>query len=237
MVAPGTQGAVHNFRKLAVWQRSHRLSVDLIRGTAGFSGPGRFALGGQVAKTAISVPSNIAEGAGRHSAREFRRFLTIALGSAYELEAQLLIAQDLHTIDDAAASRFLHELGEIQRMLHGLRASPHLRNPFRPVSCLPSCVSRLSRASARQKGRALADSGSVRAVLGPMRIRADGGPGSHLLASTPVTGRGRERPIGWSGMVRVHGRDGGGSLRPRRAEHPPLCPPKYGALNGWEQLV
>jgi four helix bundle protein len=115
---------VHDFRQLMVWQRSYLLSTQLVDAAGRFRGPGRYALGDQITRSSISVPSNIAEGAGRGSERDFRRFLGIALGSAYELETQVGIARDIGLLDRASASGHLSELNEIQRMLHGLRNRP-----------------------------------------------------------------------------------------------------------------
>lgn len=115
---------VHDFRQLLVWQRSYRLSTRLVDTAGQFRGPARYALGNQITRASISVPSNIAEGAGRGSEREFRRFLRIALGSAYELETQVGIAHDIGLIDETHASDLLSELTEIQRMLHRLRNRP-----------------------------------------------------------------------------------------------------------------
>ena len=114
---------VHDFKRLVVWQRAYALSRDLIPLTGRFVGPARFALGDQIARAAISVPSNIAEGAGRASTRDFQRFLTIALGSSFELETQIMLARDLALVPDKTAAHYLTELGEIQRMLHGLRSN------------------------------------------------------------------------------------------------------------------
>lgn len=114
---------MHDFKRLAVWQRSYELSLEFIQVAARLTGPARFALGDQITRAAISIPSNIAEGASRQSPKDFRRFITIALGSAYELETQILLGRDLSLIGEAAATRHLRELSEIQRMLHGLRTS------------------------------------------------------------------------------------------------------------------
>ncbi len=114
---------VHDFKRLVVWQRSFSLARDLIPLTDRFAGPARFALRDQIVRAAISVPSNIAEGAARASTKDFRRFLTIALGSSYELETQVILARDLGLLSDRAATDRLAELGEIQRMLHGLRSN------------------------------------------------------------------------------------------------------------------
>ncbi|MEA3502727.1 MAG: four helix bundle protein [Actinomycetota bacterium] len=115
---------MHDFRQLLVWQRSYRLSTQLVEAAGRFEGPARDALGDQVTRASISVPSDIAEGAGRGSEREFRRFLGIALGSAYELETQVGIARDIGLLDRDHALGHLSELGEIQRMLHRLRNRP-----------------------------------------------------------------------------------------------------------------
>lgn len=114
---------MHDFKRLVVWQRAYALSCNLIPLTGRFVGPARFALADQIARAAISVPSNIAEGAGRSSTRDFRRFLTIALGSSYELETQIMLARDLALVPDKTAAGYLTELSEIQRMLHGLRSN------------------------------------------------------------------------------------------------------------------
>jgi four helix bundle protein len=89
----------------------------------GFDGPARFALGDQITRAAISVPSNIAAGSGRGSNKEFKRFLSIALGSAYELDTQIRLARDLGLMTGDSASRHLREVDEIERMLHRLRTN------------------------------------------------------------------------------------------------------------------
>ncbi len=115
---------VHDFKRLRVWQRSLRLSIELIDAARRFRGPERYSIGDQITRASVSIPSNIAEGAGRRSQRDFQRFLGIALGSAYELETQILIARDIGLFDKNQASDHLSELSEIQRMLHSLRNRP-----------------------------------------------------------------------------------------------------------------
>ena len=114
---------MHNFKRLTVWQRAYRLSLELMKEAGGFDGPARFALGDQITRAAISVPSNIAEGSGRGSNKEFKRFLSIALGSAYELDTQIRLARDLGLMTGDSASRHLREVDEIERMLHRLRTN------------------------------------------------------------------------------------------------------------------
>jgi four helix bundle protein len=76
----------NGFRDLLVWQKSMQLAVEIYRLTKDFPGEEIYGLTSQIRRSAISVPSNIAEGHGRLSAGEFRQFLGIARGSTYELQ-------------------------------------------------------------------------------------------------------------------------------------------------------
>ncbi len=114
---------MRNFRNLDVRQRAHRLALDTHRMADGFTGRHRFGLGDQITRAAMSVPANIAEGAGRESVKEFRRFLTIALGSAAELESHLFLARDLGLVSEEMGNDLIDELGAIRRMLLGLRSN------------------------------------------------------------------------------------------------------------------
>lgn len=80
----------------------------------------RFGLKSQINRSAVSIPSNIAEGSGRNSSKEFIRFLNIALSSSYELETQLLLASDLFEINIQVS---LSELNELQKMIGGFKRS------------------------------------------------------------------------------------------------------------------
>lgn len=75
-----------DFRTLNVWQRACGLALDVYQHTAGFPVEERFGLTSQIRRSAVSVPSNIAEGCGRDGDREFARFLQVAMGSASEME-------------------------------------------------------------------------------------------------------------------------------------------------------
>ena len=78
----------------------------------------KFGLVSQINRCAVSVPSNIAEGSGRTTAKDFSRFLTISISSSYELETQLLIIEDIYTIEITEA---LHRLKDIQNMIGGFK--------------------------------------------------------------------------------------------------------------------
>jgi four helix bundle protein len=111
----------HNFKELKVWQRSKTLAIEIYKATNGFPKQEMFGLTQQIRKSAVSVPSNIAEGCGRGTDRELIRFLDIAQGSAFELETQLIIAADLGFLNESSSDRLAGELSEIQRMIEGFR--------------------------------------------------------------------------------------------------------------------
>jgi four helix bundle protein len=97
-----------------------QLVEDVYRVTRGFPRDELYGLTAQIRRSAISIPSNIAEGIGRHSDREFSQFLRHARGSILELETQLLIGQRLKYVDDSAAEQLMKQTAEIGRMLNGL---------------------------------------------------------------------------------------------------------------------
>lgn len=108
-----------NFKELRVWQKSFELSVACYHLTRSFPDTERYNLVSQINGAAISIPSNIAEGGSRNSEKEYKRFLEIALGSAYELETQLLIADALHYGSLSDRQSMIYNVREVQRMLIG----------------------------------------------------------------------------------------------------------------------
>lgn len=85
-----------DFRKLKVWEKSHQLTLAIYENTSSFPQSELYGLTSQIRRSAYSIPTNIAEGSGRGSDAELARFLTIAMGSASELEYQLQLACELH---------------------------------------------------------------------------------------------------------------------------------------------
>ena len=79
-----------------------------------------FGITSQMRRAAVSIPSNIAEGAARNSTKEFNNFLSIALGSASELETQILISRNLNYLNSNNSEKLLNDLNEIQKMIQGL---------------------------------------------------------------------------------------------------------------------
>ncbi len=111
---------MQDFRKLKVWQRSHQLTLAVYRTTASFPKSELFGLTGQMRRSCSSIPTNIAEGCGRQGDQEFARFLQIALGSASELEYQLILARDLSYLKEHDYESLSDELVEVGRMLNVL---------------------------------------------------------------------------------------------------------------------
>lgn len=111
----------HNFRELKVWRKAIELVNDVYRITEGFPKEEVFGLRQQVRKSAVSIPSNIAEGCGRNTDPQLIRYLDIAQGSACELETQLLIAKNLGFIPKEELSVISKNLDEIQRMIQGFK--------------------------------------------------------------------------------------------------------------------
>ena len=112
---------MQDYRELLVWQRSHRLVLELYRATQSFPVAERFGLTSQLRRAVLSVPTNIAEGARRISSREYANFLNMAQGSLSETEYLLLLSRDLGYIPVSAAGKYLSESAELLRMLMGLR--------------------------------------------------------------------------------------------------------------------
>ena len=112
--------SIRSYRDLRVWQRGMDLVAEVYEVTREFPQEERFGLTSQMRRSAISVPSNIAEGFGRESNGDFARFLRVAQGSLKELETQLLVSQrlDMLAADDADAT--LGKCDEIGRILRGL---------------------------------------------------------------------------------------------------------------------
>lgn len=108
---------------LKVWNLSLDFVTKIYRLSQDFPKSELYGLTNQIRRSAISIPSNIAEGAARTSVKEFNNFLSISLGSISELETQLLIAKNLDYISDDQMTLYLQELTEIRKMTIGLKKS------------------------------------------------------------------------------------------------------------------
>ena len=111
----GGKGRVRSYRDLIVWQKAMDFAVAVCRATRSFPPEEKYALGDQLRRAAVSVPSNIAEGNGRETKRDYLRFLVQARGSLFEVQTQLELARRLGHLQDTSALEALSQ--EISRML------------------------------------------------------------------------------------------------------------------------
>ena len=111
--------AARNFKEYPVWKDSIKLSSDIYTITDGFPLDERRGLCSQMQRAAVSIASNIAEGSSRSSISDFKRFLEISLGSSFELESQLIIAKNIHYLNDADADDLIASVQNIEKQLSG----------------------------------------------------------------------------------------------------------------------
>ena len=109
---------MRDFRKLKIWEKAHYFTLQVYKITKNFPSNERFGLTVQLRRASASVPTNIAEGCGRDSERELARFMSIAAGSASEVEYQLLLACDLNYIQDETYGELNQQVNEVKRMLN-----------------------------------------------------------------------------------------------------------------------
>ena len=112
---------MNQYKNLKVWQKSLDLVVEVYKKTDTFPDKEKFGLTSQINRCAVSISSNIAEGAGRNSNKEFNNFLGITLGSSCELETQLIIAHRLGYIGEGELNKLTVLIAEIQKMVVGLQ--------------------------------------------------------------------------------------------------------------------
>lgn len=114
---------MHNFKELKVWKLSIELSKLVFELTRSFPNEHKFGLSNQLFRCAVSISSNIAEGCGRKSDKEFKQFVSISIGSSFELETQIIIAKEVDLITIEQFDSINSKLSEIQKMLNGLSRS------------------------------------------------------------------------------------------------------------------
>ncbi len=106
---------MHNFEKLLFWQKSIVLAKNIYIICQEISSDEKYGLISQIKRCSVSIPSNIAEGSGRNSSKEFNHFLAIALGSAFELQTQLILVKELNLLTEDKVNALLNEVSEIQK--------------------------------------------------------------------------------------------------------------------------
>jgi four helix bundle protein len=111
---------MQDFRNLRVWERAHQLALDIYKSSSAFPREEIYGLTSQMRRASISIGANIAEGCCRQGDAELRRFLQIAMGSASELEYEVLLAHDLAMLKSAEYEALSTEVTEVKRMLASL---------------------------------------------------------------------------------------------------------------------
>ena len=107
-----------DFRKLLVWEKAHKLTLEIYRVTSSFPREELYGLTSQIRRACVSIPANIAEGCGRDSERELLRFMRIAMGSSSELEYEIILAHDLGYLSDEVFIKIQRDLVEVRKMLN-----------------------------------------------------------------------------------------------------------------------
>lgn len=112
---------MHKIKELKIWQKSMDLVVDVYKSTEKFPDQEKFGLTSQIRRSAVSIPSNISEGAGRNSSKEFNNFIGIANGSSFELQTQLILSNRLGLIRSEETEKLLEVIDELQKMSVGFQ--------------------------------------------------------------------------------------------------------------------
>ena len=114
---------MHQFKELIIWKKSRQFCSIIYLITSSFPLEEKFGLTNQLRRACVSIPSNIAEGSSRNSNKEFARFLEIAVGSAYEIETQLLISFDLGFLENEKLKILIYQLEEIIKMISKFKSN------------------------------------------------------------------------------------------------------------------
>ena len=128
---------VSDFKKLKVWRKAHSLALSVRRVARSIRGADNASLRNQLIRAAMSIPTNIVEGTGQKTGKEFARFIGIALNSASELEYHLIMARDERVIKTNDVESLLSRTIEVRKMLHGLQNAV-LASPRTPKKHVPT---------------------------------------------------------------------------------------------------
>lgn len=108
---------MRNFKQLLIWQKGFQIAVKSYNVVASFPKEEKYSITSQITRSAVSIPSNIAEGSSRSSMKDYNRFLEISLGSSFELETQLLIAEAVNFGGKEKRDDLLKDIDEEQKMI------------------------------------------------------------------------------------------------------------------------
>ena len=116
---------MRNFKQLLIWQKGFQIAVKSFQFTSSFPKEEKYGLTTQLTRAAVSIPSNIAEGSSRTSSKDYNRFLEISLGSSFEMETQLMIAEAVNFGEKEKRDELLKEIDEEQKMLMSFMSKLH----------------------------------------------------------------------------------------------------------------
>lgn len=108
-----------NYKQLLIWQKGFKIAVNCFKLVSSFPKEEKYGITSQITRAAVSIPSNIAEGSSRSSDKDYKRFLEISLGSAFELETQLMIAEAAGFGNNEERITLMNDIDEEQKMLIG----------------------------------------------------------------------------------------------------------------------
>lgn len=111
---------MHNFQKLEVWKVSMELTTEIYNYTKNFPDNEVYGITSQMRRCSISIPSNIAEGSGRKTNKEFVHFLSIANGSSYELQTQIIVSNNIGYINEEVKDSLTTKLISVKKMIYTL---------------------------------------------------------------------------------------------------------------------
>ena len=116
---------MRNFKQLLIWQKGFQIAVKSFQLTSSFPKEEKFGLTTQLTRAAVSMPSKIAEGSSRTSSKDYNRFLEMSLGSSFEMETQLMIAEAVNFGVKEKRDDLLKEIDEEQKMLMSFMSKLH----------------------------------------------------------------------------------------------------------------
>jgi four helix bundle protein len=112
--------SISSYRDLVAWQKAVDLVVEVYKATKGYPQEERFGLALQMRRAVVSIPSNLAEGQGRSTRKDYVHFLHIARGSIQELETQIIVSEKLEFLSKETRDALLALIGEVGRLVNGL---------------------------------------------------------------------------------------------------------------------
>lgn len=119
---------MRNFRELLVWQKGLEIVVEVYKVTSILPNDEKYGLKSQLQRAAVSIPSNISEGCSRESDIDFKKFLEYAIGSAFEIETQIIVIERLHLVPTEKLQNLIQMINEEQKMLNGLISTIKVKN-------------------------------------------------------------------------------------------------------------